>query len=293
MLQERQGLDNYVPRNRSSGSAVKHPHPNRSPIEAATEMLVPIVSVLLRSGLATADFMSAAKLAYVRAATLDIGLNSKKPNVSRISASTGLTRREITSLLRLSDKNRITKLTEAQPLVRVIRGWQNDRRFSHKTGQPRMLSFSGAESSFENLVRVYGGDVTVMGVLRELERLQCVRRVGKERVRLVRKQLMQPGYGRHAVARYARRLNDFAATLDSQFKPEGNRVYLDVIDNRDIADEMFPIFQKTFTERAAMLLEGFEAWTRRNASSGNFKNSKKVGLGVYLIAPGRTPSKQP
>lgn len=134
--------------------------------------------------------------------------------------------------------------------------------------------------------------MTVVGVLKELERLHCVRRIGKDRVRLVRKYLTQSGYDRQALGRYGRKLTDYAESLDSQFKPAQDRVYLDVIDNCEISTDMLPIFRKTFAERAAMLLGGFETWSKRNALRVASEKSQRVGLGVYLIAPMKSTQKK-
>jgi Family of unknown function (DUF6502) len=252
-------------------------------------MLVPIVRVLLRGGLAAADFATAARLAYARAAALESRSGSRRPNVSRIAATTGLTRREIGHLLRNSDTKaeNTSPSSYAQPLMRVVQGWKQDKQFMSKKG-PKPLRISGKRSSFQQLVKSYGGDVTVVAVLHELERLGCIRRIGKDHVRLIRSKVALSGYEPIALTRYGLNLADFARSLGSDQSSPENRSYFNTRESKNIPAELIPLFIKTFSERADILLDGFENWTKAAPVNSSSVAADRAGIGIYLILPNAT-----
>ena len=62
-------------------------------------MLRPLVRILLRNGIAYGSFAELAKKTYVEVAFEDFAPEGKKQTVSRVSALTGLTRKEVKRLL--------------------------------------------------------------------------------------------------------------------------------------------------------------------------------------------------
>ena len=62
-------------------------------------MLVPMARMLLKSGFGAGELLRAAKQASVRAALIEVIPLGSRVNVSRISVATGLTRKEIASIL--------------------------------------------------------------------------------------------------------------------------------------------------------------------------------------------------
>jgi hypothetical protein len=86
-----------------------------------------------------------------------------------------MSRREIAALVRGSSRpRRPPKHSKGQRAFRVLHGWNTDPSFHNRRGQPAALPLKGRGHTFGTLVRRYGGDVTPVAVLRELERLNTV-----------------------------------------------------------------------------------------------------------------------
>jgi hypothetical protein len=272
------------PKHRSARNAGSE---QNSRIETTAELLLPIVQTLLRGGIAFADFVHAAKFAYVRAAIRDIASTARRQNASRIAALTGLTRREIKILLQHSGAPSLIRGAgeSAQPLSRIVDAWRQDRAFLTTNGKPRLLKLSGPIGTFESLVTAHGGDITVVAALKELERVGCIRRIGTHRVQLVRNKVELKGYSSEALSGYGRRLNDFAEVLSSKFQQSDRASYVAFRDSTEVPLELASLFRNVFSERAQILLDGFDTWTKRNSSRRKSDAGPRIGIGVYIVEP--------
>jgi hypothetical protein len=104
---------------------------------AVLRILEPLVVWLLEAGIGVGDLQPLIKTAYVRIARERIreaGGEYSKPNASRISIVTGLTRRDVASIL-ATDESRPTHDRGRQRVERVLSGWWNDAVFQDPSGQ--------------------------------------------------------------------------------------------------------------------------------------------------------------
>jgi hypothetical protein len=139
-------------------------------------LLRPIVRLCLRQGIHFQDLSEALKRVFIDLAQREIGLaasgSSGQPvaNVSRISAATGLQRKDIRRLLNPEP------VEATSVLARVIGQWQLDPRCLDTDGQPRGLRYGGADCEFSPLVKLFSSDLNPGTLLLELERLGIVSR---------------------------------------------------------------------------------------------------------------------
>jgi hypothetical protein len=263
--------------------------------EDATEllsvMLLPIARVMLRNGFGAGELVNAAKQASVKAALIEVIPLGSRVNVSRLSVATGLTRKEISSLLGRKQKTKsiLSKPTLEQRAWRVLRGWYIDPKYRERNGRLTVLPFGGKQRSFSTLVKRYGGDVTPLSVLRELERIRVVTKTRSGTLRLHPRALHSRGLVIQQIADLAHILRDFAATVTA-VESEGNskRMYFGFKDAIVPWADQAALFQRTFSERGGILLESFEQWLKsqnRNTQTavGSTKSSVRIGVGVYLI----------
>jgi hypothetical protein len=155
-------------------------------------LLFELASALLPRGVTPSSFSKLTRQAFTRAAAGHARLRNGKVNHSKVAALTGLPRKEIRRIL-----NRPTTRLEQDPATqmpseRVVRGWLTDRRFLTQQRRPKPLAISGKGSSFERLVKEYGGDVSPRAVLEELVRSRTVR-CARERLELQASQLPYVG----------------------------------------------------------------------------------------------------
>jgi hypothetical protein len=178
-------------------------------------MLLPIARMLLRNGFGAGELISAAKQASVRAALIEVIPVGSRVNVSRVSVATGLTRKEVSTLLgrTIKAKPLSSRPTLEQRAWRVLRGWHIDPKYRDSSGRLAALPFAGKQRTFSLLVRRYGGDVTPLSVFRELERIKVVTKTRSGTLRLHSRALRSRSLVIQQIADLAHIFKDFAATV--------------------------------------------------------------------------------
>ena len=256
--------------------------------ETLIALLIPICRRMLEDGLGTGDLVRAAKQAFLRSAVNYVTSAGSRVSVSHLSVLTGLTRKEITSLLGEIEgaPGRGRGEMKEQKARRVLRGWRLDPRFCHNDGTPADLSLRGDRKSFAALVKLYGGDVTPNSVLRELERLRAVSlsRSGRLRLRSVNVGVKSTEH----MTELARLFPDFANTVSPERTSSGRPLFFgfrdSVVDSVDQAAK----FQQTFSNRALAMLQGVQQWLVSQDQSRPTETTAagkrvQVGIGVYLV----------
>lgn len=133
-------------------------------------VLRPIARLMLQAGLGSSEFIAVAKSVFVHVATEEFGLRGRPTNVSRVSAMTGISRKEIARIRSEGPiERRLRPDLESTPTNTVIHYWHYDPEFSFSNGKPRPLPFSGS-SSFATLVAKYAGDIPPGAIRAELRR---------------------------------------------------------------------------------------------------------------------------
>lgn len=260
--------------------------------EALVELLLPVARLLIREGTGIDKLVHAAKRAYLRAALESILPRGQRINISRLSVATGMTRKEVSTLLKGSQnkgsRNANTRTRGEQRALRVLRGWSSDPRFQSRSGRPGTLPYRGRTKSFSYLVKLYGGDVTPKSVQRELERMGLIEptREGGLRLRATRK---RSGIEAYQIADLASLFEDFAFAV---MRPKPNSEapsFFGFKDSTVPSESDAAVFMSRFSRRAAALLEDFQEWSvgRDPATSASRDNERvRVGLGVYLLRSG-------
>jgi hypothetical protein len=242
---------------------------------------------MIRSELGAGELVRAAKLSFVRAAANEVVPKGSRVNVSRLSVVTGLTRKEVSVLLGKPAKPRKTRMKKRameQRALRVLRGWRVDPLFQTPSGRPAPLSIRGNRKAFPQLVRTYAGDVTPVSVLKELERLELIKtRAGKVQLRPNR--IRASVHASVQLAELAKIFGDFAATASRPTGSENAPVFFGFRESSVPSQEQASLFNRTFSRRAAMMLESIEQWVtrQRRVRPRVGGPSKRIGLGIYLV----------
>jgi len=133
-------------------------------------VLRPLARLMLQAGLGSSEFIAVAKSVFVHVATEEFGLRGRPTNVSRVSAMTGISRKEIAKIRTDGPiERRLTPDLESTPTNTVIHYWHYDPEYSSAPGKPRPLPFSGS-TSFATLVAKYAGDIPPGAIRAELRR---------------------------------------------------------------------------------------------------------------------------
>ena len=253
---------------------------------------MPVAAVMIRAELSTADLVRAAKLAYLNAAISATKSGGGRANISRLAVVTGMTRKEVASLLKDDPRSADTAGDRGKQMehraLRVLQGWTTDPLYRTAMGRPLDLAIKGDERNFASLVRAYGGDVTTVAVLRELERLNAIHRTRAGKLRPRARQVRPGASARGRFKDFSRLLADFSSTVSQLLSDKEPSLYFGFKEVPIAEESQAARFKASFSRRAAMLLEGVENWeekpVKRNGSSRYPpSSSQRVGVGVYLV----------
>ena len=243
---------------------------------------------MLKGGLGIGDLIRAGKQAYLRAAIDYVTSAGSRVNASHLSVVTGLTRKEVTAILNELKGMPTLRRGEGkeQRARRVLRGWKLDPRFCDNKGEPARLPLRGERGSFSALVKIYGGDVTPNSVLKELQRISAVTFSKSRGLRL-----RSTGVGAKSTEHMtdlARLFPDFANTVSPQHTRAGSPLFFGFRDSVVDSVDQAARFQRTFSNRAAVMLQSVDQWVASLRESGRIKSTVRedkcrVGVGVYLV----------
>jgi Family of unknown function (DUF6502) len=261
---------------------------------AVLHLLRPLVKILLDNHVPFRAFTDLAKRVYIDVALKEFGVPGRKPSTSRVSVLTGLTRKDVSLLRKLPAPENSEALERYNRGARVISGWIRDREFWNKDGQPIELPIEGQKSSFNVLVRRYGGDVPTRAVLDELIRVGAVSRLTEGRVRLVA----------HAFIPYTNEVDklrilgsdvrDLICTIDHNLHSNPSDSFLQrKVSYDNLPSEILPEIRGRAAQKGQSLLEELDRLMAghdrdRNPSTGG-TGRKRATLGIFYFEEDAEP----
>ena len=253
---------------------------------AIRRLLRPLIRLLLRNGMAYADFVALARREYVEVAADDFTLPGRKQPVSRVSVITGINRKEVKRIL---DEPEAIASVENNRAARVISGWMRDSEFTDTKGAPQVLSWGqgNSDASFEALVKKHSGDMPARSVLDELIR------VGAVLLKEDQVYLKTTGYIPAASNDELLRLSgvgiaDLISTIDYNLDPENQQTRLQLsVAYNDVPADGVELFRNLSKEKSVELLnylDGFLATQDRSVNpSIDGEGQFRTGLGIYYF----------
>jgi len=250
--------------------------------KAVGKILRPLAQVLINHGMALGSFEQLARKAFVDAGFVHMERSGRRPTVSGVAALSGLSRKEVTRLMRDDPNDDSLPRKRYNRAVRVISGWVNDPQFQ-KDGAPALLDIDG-ENGFAALVRQYSGDVPTAAMLSVLQES------GNVTVEGTRVQLTQRAYIPMQTA--PDRLNilgtdvaELISTISHNInaKPEDRRFQRKVSSTFLRADAVAE-FRELARTRSQQLLEEYDAWIALHEISKDndlTDTATYVAVGIY------------
>lgn len=251
--------------------------------------LGPVVRECFRAGVGIGPFLLIAKREFARAAVSDIEAVGQRPTLSRISAATGIGRKDLKLLLQVAqDVSPSVGLEphDLPPTVRLVHRWATDPIFQNERGHPRPLSLTDGDGTFFHLVRETAGDISPVAMLRELETVGDVQRTASKTVRLVRTNPTNR-YQHESMKEFGLRVSEFACSLSSGLSGKSDALLSATKIVSDLDEALVSLFVRTFSARAVGLLDGAEQWRGAQKGISGRKKGKSIGIGVYLFEPSK------
>ena len=138
---------------------------------ALSRLLAPLARLCLANGVTFATVEDLLKQSFVQEANALQPGPPEHGTVSRISTATGISRREVTSMIKSGSPERQTK----PPLAtQLFARWATDPSLHDNDGKPRVLRRHGKAPSFETLAHSITRDIHPRSMLDELIRLNLV-----------------------------------------------------------------------------------------------------------------------
>jgi hypothetical protein len=263
---------------------------------AVLAILRPLVRILLRNGVAYGSFAELAKKVYVDTAYEEFQPDGKKQTISRVSALTGLTRKEAKRLHELEHTDSQRSERRYNRAVRVISGWVNDKEFHDAMGQPESLAIDGATASFSALVRKYSGDVPTQSMLSVLISASAIEKTG-DQVRLIQRAYVPGKDPADKLSILGIDTAELISTIDHNLvSGDKDLRFQRKVSNHHLKAEAVPQFQALSARKAQQLLEQFDAWLSEHEIEAGEQDSDEghyASLGIYYYQSskhGETPS---
>lgn len=246
-------------------------------------LLRPLVRILLRNGVAYGTLAGLIRQVYVDVAFKDFAPQGKKQTVSRVSALTGLTRKEVKRLLEEDSHDAHDGQARYSRAVRVISGWLHDERFHSESGKPAVLPVDAGQNSFALLVKEYSGDIPTMAMLAMLEEGGTVS-VSKGRVRLVRHAYVPGGDAIEKIKILGSDVYELISTIDHNLTAAADdlrfqrKVSYDCIDPAAVGK-----LKKMSFSKAQTLLEQLDKqYSDHVVEENDAGGGKYISLGIYF-----------
>ncbi|MGE5283351.1 MAG: DUF6502 family protein [Actinomycetota bacterium] len=254
---------------------------------AVTTMLRPLIRLLLRNGIPYRTFSDIAKRVYVDVATEEFGIPGRKQSKSRVSILTGLSRKEVLRVRRLTAPNDLGAGARYNRAARVISGWVRDRRFCNGAGNPADLPFEEGSSSFRELVKTYSGDAPARAVLDELLRVGTVERKPDGTIRLLERSYIPKRGEIEKIGILGVDTSDLIATIDHNISQPDAPFFQRKVCYDNLPVEALPELGRIAAARGQALLESLDGWmsTRDRDVNPSIPGTgrSRAGVGIFYF----------
>lgn len=272
-------------------------------VDSLREILKPLVQLLIELGLSYRDLSEVAKEVFVEVALLQQESERQSSNVSRISAITGISRKQIAEIRgKLGQRTEVGagRLWRGQlnPASETLHFWHHDPDFVADSA-PIALPFDGEERCFAQLVKRYFSDIPPSAVRDELLNAGAVKKNPEGLLFPVRPHFtpiqLDSGFVRSAAFSLANLISTIVHNAKhppalSDGELPGGRVERYVW-SRNLSDQDVRAFKALASERASTLLEDLDIWIgerelknlRQPSQTGSRNVETTVGLGIYYF----------
>lgn len=237
---------------------------NEDRLERALEtLLIPVVRVALKRGLAFGRFSELVKRAYVAAARRDFTVPDRKLTVSRIAVLTGMTRKEASRLMQDDPDEQLgdRMIRQVNRAARVVTAWVEDPEFHDGEGAPVSLPFESSETpAFTDLVSKHGADVGARAVLDELVRVGAVAERADGHLYLTNSAYIPSSDEGAKLDIFGTDVADLVAAIDNNLDPDRETPFFQrKVSYDNLPASYLPLLRERLSKRGQELLEELNA----------------------------------
>lgn len=160
---------------------------NKRLLAAVRAVFVPLASLLIRHGVNVAAVVEQLKIAFVEAARKEHGRVDKPTSINRISQLTGLGRKHVTDLLKMSSETVLVDELISPDEATILSTWSNSAKYLDEVGQPRALELGPGPGTFDALVKQVSGEESSEMYLNRMLQAGSIATQGDDRVMMMQR----------------------------------------------------------------------------------------------------------
>ncbi|MBI3777056.1 MAG: hypothetical protein HY273_16175 [Gammaproteobacteria bacterium] len=256
--------------------------------KAILKLLRPLVRLLLRNGVPFAGLAEMAKQVYVDVARSEFNMPGRKQSTSRVSTITGVPRKEVQRIIQLEGNFDNDFIERHHRAARVVAGWVRDPDFLDAAGQPRLLLFSGQQTSFSDLVRKFSGDVPPRAILDELMHTGVVEQQDDGYLRLLSRSYVPKTGEAEKLGILGKDVAGLISTIDHNIQSAGKDPFFQrKVYYNNLPEEAVVELRRLLAEQGQQFIEKFDRWMAAHDRDSNPKvtgtGRKASGIGLYYF----------
>jgi hypothetical protein len=259
-------------------------------LDACRQVLLPLATLAVERGVPYAQLDELLRGAFVEAARTAHPTVSVQRGASRISAATGLTRREVTRLLQPPVT---TEPNRSSPATQVFSRWLTDPQLRQADGTARAVPRQGPPVSFESLAQSVTKDVHPRTLLEELLRLglACVDEAS-DTVQLLRETFVPSDDEARMFGFLGANVGDHLRGAVANVLAQGPRnveqaLFAHGLSSESIA-ELRPLVAQQWQAVARSLVPVVQQFIDADVAAGR-QTDQRVRVGLYMYAATTSP----
>ena len=260
--------------------------------KALVQLLEPLVGFVLDSGLSTQELRSILREAAVRSVAAKQMEVARRVNISGIAASTGITRAEISRILKSrADASRQVTDRQQQSTNRILAVWHQDPKFTTPGGKPADLKIYGRGASFETLVRNYGRGIPTRAMLDELIRTGAAEVLSSRIIRVKTSVAVDRGVTPQAIRSFGERATELLSTMLQNMRNSESPKFVASVSGTNISPAVIPLFRKELASKGADFLADINESLLRDVAAPTKRNRSRASRVSVTIYYHETPRK--
>jgi hypothetical protein len=214
-------------------------------ISALLQLFEPLTDFVIDAGLSTSDLYSIVRQAAVRRVAAQQLEVSRRINISGIAATTGISRSEISRILKTTGKkDEKSPDSRQQSTNRILAAWHEEPRFTTPNGEPADLKIYGRGPTFDLLVKRHGRGIPTRAVLDELVRAHAVDLLPSQKIRARTSLAVHGGISPQMIKAFGDRAAELIDTLVSNMRSPHKPRFIANISGSTATPSGLPLFRR-------------------------------------------------
>lgn len=272
----------------------KHAIVRAAAICALCDLLEPLAGFVLDAGLSVHEMQSLFRVAAVNGVANRQREVGRRINISGIAASTGISRAEISGILKLLPAERPAVLDRQQQATnRILKIWHDDPKYTNANGQPADLKIFGSGSTFDSLVKRYGRGIPTRAMMDELLRTGAMELLASEKLRVRTLFALDRGMTAQAVKAFGDRARALMSVMLANMRNQDHHQFVSSIEGTITARNSLPLFRREIAGKGSDFLAVIRDRLLSNDSTRREKRMPKGldRISVTVFYQEKSPSK--